>query len=143
MFKNKVIIITGRPMSISCPCCTDNELSLCRIEQRHWRWHCSQIRRTWSSRRDNPWQEGSSSEICQGERGESWEWTDEGRLLSCQGSLPVLHWTESLFQVHIVSGDISKETVRQRLILETVDKFGRLDVLVSSFFDPLMPVCHS
>jgi len=35
-------------------------------------------------------------------------------------------------KVHVVTGDVCDEKVRERLIKETVDKFGQLDVLVNN-----------
>jgi len=42
-------------------------------------------------------------------------------------------------KVHVVVGDVTEDQVRQRLINETVEKFGRLDVLVNNAAVSHMP----
>jgi len=46
-------------------------------------------------------------------------------------------------KVHIVVGDITKQDVREKLVNETVQQFGRLDVLVNNAGVSTMPVPFS
>jgi len=115
---------------------------LCRCQQRHWPGHCSGVCQIWSLP-DSYW----------ALNGTAWgnkeivlkKWTERiqcmwSRICKVNSSLTPLTNTEHimniiyrllLFQIHLITGDVTVKEDVERIVSSSVSHFGKLDILVS------------